>query len=169
MSSHVLESKGRPTDEPVYRASRVVKMGDTDASGLLHFPAVSRWVADAFDSWFFEMDYKLLDQLAVNRALPVVNSNISILRGIGLDHELEIEMWIAATTTHSMTLRMEVTDAHSGDLVVAAETAHVWVRVQPSDGFEAPAIAKAPLPDWIRALAEKAERLKARPAEGPPA
>lgn len=169
MSSHVLESKGRPTDEPVYKARRVVKMGDTDASGLLHFPAVSRWVADAFESWFFELDYKLLDQLAVNHALPVVNSDISILRGIGLDHELEIEMWVAATATHSMTLRMEATDARSGDLVVAAETVHVWVLVQPADGFEAPAISKAPLPGWIQALAEKAERLKGGPAEGPPA
>ncbi|MDQ2623282.1 MAG: acyl-CoA thioesterase, partial [Actinomycetota bacterium] len=127
MSDSILVSEGSLDEDPIYCTVRTVKIGDTDASGLIHFPNVSHWVAETFDDWFSSMGFGVLKQFAVDHCVTVVNSDITIRRSLGTDDRLEIEMWVSSAGTHSFKSTTRMTNASTRELAVIAELTHVWV------------------------------------------
>jgi acyl-CoA thioesterase FadM len=141
-----------PRTASVWRTDRLVMMGDTDASGLIYFPVVSRWLAETFEPWLAAEGQSIPDQIATGFAMPNVHAEVDILAPLGLGDTVTIAMWVSEVGTHSFRFRAEI---HRGDgvLAITAETAHVWVRVLEVATAQPPTIAKAPVPDWLRAMA----------------
>jgi acyl-CoA thioesterase FadM len=136
----------------VYRTQRLVMMGDTDASGLIYFPIVSRWIAETFEPWLTSIGRSIADQLREGFAMPNVHASVDIHAPLGLGDTVDIAMWVAHVGTHSFRFRADIT-RQDGVLAIVAESAHVWSRVLDAGGAGAPRIAKAPVPGWLRDLA----------------
>ncbi len=137
------------TNTVLYREQRLVTMGDTDASGLIFYPAVSRWAAETFDRWLLDIGHPLKEMFARGRATPIVHVAADIHAPLGLSDLIDTTLSVAHVGTTSMQLRFECTRS-DGILAVVVETAHVFVRLEQGNAFGQPRIEKEPIPSWFR-------------------
>lgn len=137
---------------PAHRTRRLVMMGDTDASGLIYFPIVSRWLAETFEPWIGEVGQSLREQIDSGHAMPNVRTEVDIRAPLGVGDTVDIELRLAHVGTHSFrfSYRMRRND---GVIAIEAATHHVWVRLLETATAAPPRIEKAPVPGWLRALA----------------
>jgi 4-hydroxybenzoyl-CoA thioesterase len=135
----------------LHRERRLVTMGDTDASGLIFYPAVSRWAAETFDHWLLAVDTSLKELFARGQGTPIVHVAADIRAPLGLSDVVQTTLSVAHIGTTSMRLRFECIRA-DGELAVVVETTHVFVRLEQDGGFGPPRIQKEPIPPWFREL-----------------
>lgn len=135
----------------LYREQRLVTMGDTDASGLIFYPAVSRWAAETFDRWLLDVGHPLKEMLARGRATPIVHVAADIHAPLGLSDLIDTTLSVAHVGTTSLRLRFECVRG-DGVLAVVVETAHVFVRLEKGSGFGSPRLEKEAIPSWFRQM-----------------
>jgi acyl-CoA thioesterase FadM len=139
------------TGTVLHREQRLVTMGDTDASGLIFYPAVSRWAAETFDHWLIAIGDSLKKMLSRGRATPIVHVAAEIRAPLGLSDVIDTTLSVKHVGTTSMQLRFECVRG-DGVLAVVVETTHVFVRLEKGSGFGPPQIEKEPIPDWFREM-----------------
>jgi acyl-CoA thioesterase FadM len=129
--------------------SDTVRMGDTDASGLLYFGAVYRWSEAVFSGWFADIGHGMGASVRQGIVWPVVHSEAEYRGPLTADDSIDLVLYADHIGRSSFGLVCDVRYAadHSSRLTI--QTRHVYGRMRvPADvhcGFDSES-----LPDWLR-------------------
>jgi acyl-CoA thioester hydrolase len=126
------------SDAQPYETFRRIYISDTDASGLIFFGAVTRWIAEAHTDMMSSFGVVTLSDGAATptRALSVEYDHPLHLHDVVLQRA-----WISALGTTSYAVTHEVVHEATGRVAVRATTRHVALNL---DDFK-----PRPVPDLI--------------------
>jgi len=130
----------------IHHTSRHIFLHDTDASGLIFFGAVSRWLSEAETALFDAIGHKSLGPDGT--ASPVRSMNVEYLRPLRFRDKCEHLVWVSDVGKSSFTVDHEL--RHDGEIAVTARIVHVSVTLE--------TMALAPAPEEIRRSSSGAER-----------
>lgn len=137
---------------PLVAVTDRVRMSDTDAAKLIFFGCVFQWADVLFTDWFVATSKPLSEHFADGVGFPAVRTESEYLYPLGLDDELELELWTGHIGEHSFSLVTRVFVQVDGERreAVRVRVWHAFVEMRPGQGRDAPEVATAPLPDWLR-------------------
>jgi len=105
---------------PLHRYAAEVAFGDTDASGLIHFPSVFRYVEAAEHAFLRSQDIHVFDR--ENGGWPRVHVECDYRRPMFFGDKIEVQLGISEIGGSSLTWIFEVWKAEeccaSGSIVV---------------------------------------------------
>ncbi len=125
---------------------RKIRLGDTDATGVLYFPQQFKIALEAFEELLRERKFPLKDLLNSAYLMPVVHAEADYLAPVKVDAELEIKLHIERVGTSSITLSCCFFDLESGIEVGKTKIVHVVVDRETR--------TSVPLPIFLRAALE---------------
>ncbi|MTV28011.1 hypothetical protein FTX61_21770 [Nitriliruptoraceae bacterium ZYF776] len=151
MSTVEIEPGTRTT--PLVTTPSRVRMADTDAAKLIFFGCVFRWSDVLFTDFFAATGKPLSRHFADGVGFPAVRTESEYRYPLGLDDEIELELWTGHIGERSFSLVTRVfVDVHGERReAVRARVWHTYVEMRPGQDRDAPEVTTAPLPDWLRA------------------
>lgn len=141
-----------PRTTPLLTRTNRVRMADTDAAKLIFFGCVFRWADVLFTDWFLATSKPLSQHFADGVGFPAVRTESEYLYPLGLDDEIELELWTGHVGDHSFSLVTRVFVRVEGERreAVNARVWHAYVEMRPGTDRDAPEVSTAPLPSWLR-------------------
>lgn len=137
---------------PLATTTNRVRMADTDAAKLIFFGCVFRWADVLFTDFFAATGKKLSMHFADGVGFPAVRTEAEYFHPLGLDDELELELWTGHVGERSFSLTTRVYLLADGARceAIRARVWHAYVEMHPGKGRDAPEVEVAPLPNWLR-------------------
>lgn len=135
---------------PLVTLTNRVRMADTDAAKLIYYAAVFRWAEVLFTDWLAGLGRPLASHFDDGIGFPAVRSEAEYLHPLGLDDEIEFELWPNHVGEHSFSLLTRVFVGPDRLESVRVRVWHAYVEMKRIEGQSAPQVAIATLPDWLR-------------------
>lgn len=102
--------------------SRVVKMGDTDATGVVYFANIQKIALEAFEDYLFKKGFSLEKMIQEeDYLLPIVHASADYLSPIKAGDEIYVLLHCSHIGTSSFTLKSHIHVLET-DVVVATVT-----------------------------------------------
>ena len=106
----------------MFQYRRIVKMADTDASGVIYFASVQSIALEAFEEFLSRYGFQLDEEiLRGDHLFPIVHSEADYLSSVTVGNELNVEMFVDKIGNSSFTLRYEIFSLKT-DMVAATVT-----------------------------------------------
>ena len=132
----------------MYTHSTTIRMGDTDAAGVLYFASLLRLAHQAYEDFLAARGLPLAALVKAGRiGLPIRHAEADFLSPLFLGDHVTIEVAVDDIGQHAFTLRYRVLNA-KGRLCATASTVHVAIR--PNTG------KKTRLPPKLTAILQRA-------------
>ncbi len=130
--------------QPLFEYCFTLRLGDTDAAGVIYFAHLLERSHEAYEAWLDSAGMPLRVWLEQGPALPIVHAEADFLAPAGLGQELRVSLQLEKLGRSSFTLAYEFKDAEERCLA-RARTVHVAMRQNDA----------VPLPPALRAKLEK--------------
>lgn len=103
----------------MYQYKRLVKMADTDASGVIYFASVQMIALEAFEEFLSEYGFDLGYEITKGEYLfPVVHAEADYLSPITVGEEIQVHLILKKIGRSSFTMQYEI-DSLKTDMTVA--------------------------------------------------
>lgn len=103
----------------MYEYKRVVRMADTDATGVIYFANVQKIAVEAFEDFLHKNGYSLDEMIREGDFLvPIVHTEADYLSAMRVGDELNVQMSIAHIGNSSFSVKCNIFSLRT-DLVVA--------------------------------------------------
>ncbi|MBS0620415.1 MAG: acyl-CoA thioesterase [Verrucomicrobia bacterium] len=125
-----------------------VRLGDTDATGVLYFPMQFSLALEAYEQFLKERGFSWGQLLASPYLMPVRHAEADYLAPLRCGDRLEVTLHVERLGTSSITLNYLFTDPDRNLLVGKARVVHVVVDRETR--------LSVPIPPILRSLLEEA-------------
>lgn len=117
-----------------HSTTRRVYIHDTDASGLVFYGSVLRWLSEAEAELFESLGHRSPTSEGVGA--PIRSVNVEYLRPLRIHDKCQHAVWVGRCGVSSFSVCHELT--HDGELAVAAFVRHVTVSLATMTPVSAP-------------------------------
>jgi YbgC/YbaW family acyl-CoA thioester hydrolase len=132
-------------------------IADSDFAGLVYHSRPYEWQERLMGEWLVSVGYPISSIIRSGFACPVVHSEATYRREIGLDDEVVVELRALRVGTSSFTLGASC--LIDGERCIDVAVTHVWCETVRGGVGERPRLESRRLPGWLAAaLQETAPR-----------
>jgi YbgC/YbaW family acyl-CoA thioester hydrolase len=115
--------------EPLLSTRFHVCMADVDAAMILFYATPLRWAERVLSQWRREIGLPVSEMLRSGVGSPVVKTEVTYVRPMHMDEEVEAELWLANRSRRSYTLRCQFNAGPGGPVATQVWITQVAVSV----------------------------------------
>lgn len=133
-----------------YYYDRIVRMSDTDASGVIYFANIQKIALEAFEDFLLGAGVELASMMLSGPLLmPIVHVEADYLAPVYIAEQLRVEMKLVKTGVTSFTLKYNIFSSEHDLVVATLSMTHVVVIHETKKS--------APIPQELLSVLEQAK------------